>query len=196
MRDLNTILHELGISKVKLAKFLGVSRQMVYNYLELGDINKWPKDKRVLFLNLLGVKSTEELQKIKVNTDYITDVEIRLSSLSKENTTVHTSCNSNIYDGLDKKRKELMANIIDILKEGLEDEKDTDSYNAYKYLYHYLQAMSSSNVLKYILAYISKTSGYCKVDEFVFNEREQFDLESILFSAFSLYEKPREASSN
>ena len=42
------LLHELGISKVKLSKFLGVSRQMIYNYLELGDINKWPKDKKVL----------------------------------------------------------------------------------------------------------------------------------------------------
>ena len=35
MRDLDDILKELGISKVKLAKYLGVSRQMVYNYLEL-----------------------------------------------------------------------------------------------------------------------------------------------------------------
>ena len=40
MNRLNEILHELGISKVKLAKVLGVSRQMIYNYLELEDINK------------------------------------------------------------------------------------------------------------------------------------------------------------
>ena len=53
MERLNEILHELGISKVKLAKFLGVSRQMIYNYLELDDLNKWPKDKKVLLLNLL-----------------------------------------------------------------------------------------------------------------------------------------------
>ena len=38
MDRLNEILHELGISKVKLAKFLGVSRQMIYNYLELEDM--------------------------------------------------------------------------------------------------------------------------------------------------------------
>ena len=50
MDRLNEILHELGISKVKLAKYLGVSRQMIYNYLELDDINKWPKDKKVLLL--------------------------------------------------------------------------------------------------------------------------------------------------
>ena len=29
MNKLNDLLHELGISKVKLAKFLGVSRQMI-----------------------------------------------------------------------------------------------------------------------------------------------------------------------
>ena len=78
MDRLNEILHELGISKVKLAKFLGVSRQMIYNYLELDDINKWPKDKKVLLLNLLGVKSATDVDKIKVNTDYILEVESRL----------------------------------------------------------------------------------------------------------------------
>ena len=81
MNKLNDILRELGISKVKLAKFLGVSRQMIYNYLELDDINKWPKDKKVLLLNLLGIKSPEEINTIKIDTDYILDVETRLNSL-------------------------------------------------------------------------------------------------------------------
>ena len=39
MDVLNELFQELGISKVRLAKYLGVSRQMVYNYLELKDIN-------------------------------------------------------------------------------------------------------------------------------------------------------------
>ena len=51
MERLNDILRELGISKVKLAKFLGVSRQMIYNYLELDDLNKWPKDKKMKLFN-------------------------------------------------------------------------------------------------------------------------------------------------
>ena len=42
MKKLNELFQELGISKVRLAKYLGVSRQMVYNYLELDDISKWP----------------------------------------------------------------------------------------------------------------------------------------------------------
>ena len=32
MSKLNEVLNELGISKVRLAKYLGVSRQMLYNY--------------------------------------------------------------------------------------------------------------------------------------------------------------------
>ena len=39
MKDLNKALNELGISKVRLAKYLGVSRQMLYNYLAIEDIN-------------------------------------------------------------------------------------------------------------------------------------------------------------
>ena len=56
MNKLNELLKELGISKVNLAKFLGVSRQMIYNYLELDDINKWPKDKKIMLRRLQEMK--------------------------------------------------------------------------------------------------------------------------------------------
>ena len=52
MNKLNELLQELGVSKVRLAKYLGVSRQMVYNYLELEDLNKWPKEKKILLFNI------------------------------------------------------------------------------------------------------------------------------------------------
>ena len=52
MKRLNEILQELGISKVRLAKYLGVSRQMVYNYLELKSLNEWPKEKKLALLKL------------------------------------------------------------------------------------------------------------------------------------------------
>ena len=55
MKKLNDLFQELGISKVRLAKYLGVSRQMVYNYLELDDINKWPKEKKILLYKLLDI---------------------------------------------------------------------------------------------------------------------------------------------
>lgn len=183
MQMLNDILHELGISKVKLAKFLGVSRQMVYNYLELDDINKWPKDKKVLLLNLLGVKSAEEISKIKITTDYIYEVDDRLNSLTKSN----EGDNNLALDGLGKKQKILLQDIIELLKEKVEDENDSEGYYTLLYLYHYLQSIDNSKELKYILGYVSKAAGFTKPMEFVFDEEQQFTFESILFSAFSLY---------
>ena len=188
MDRLNEILRELGISKVKLAKFLGVSRQMIYNYLELDDLNKWPKDKKVLLLNLLGIKSAEELDSIKVDTDYILEVETRINSLFEHSTIVNSPTNSSL-DGLNAKQKELMNNIIDIMKEQLEDDDEKESsYQTYKYLYNYLQTMESSKELKYILAYMAKAAGFVKPMEFVYNEEEQFTFESIMFSAMRLYQ--------
>ena len=61
MTRLNEILSEIGISKVKLAKYLGVSRQMVYNYLEMDDINDWPLEKKMKLFNLLQIKSSEDI---------------------------------------------------------------------------------------------------------------------------------------
>ena len=187
MDKLNEILRELGISKVKLAKFLGVSRQMIYNYLELDDINKWPKDKKVLLLNLLGVKSADEINDIKVNTDYIMNVETKLNSLfEKENEQCDFNDNDNIYVGLNKNQKDLLHNILELIKENLSDE-DEETFNTYKYLYHFLQAMNVTKELKYVLGYFAKASGSIKPLEFVFDENEQFIFESILFSAMTLY---------
>lgn len=186
MERLNEILHELGISKVKLAKFLGVSRQMIYNYLELDDISKWPKDKKVLLLNLLGIKSAEELKNIKVDTDYIISVEARLNSLVDNNKgRFEEDCLN--FEGLGKKQKELVHDIVDILKEKLDDPKDDDSFFTMKYLYHFLQSINSSVELKYILAYVAKATGFVKPSEFVFNQEEQFTFEGVMFSAMTLY---------
>lgn len=189
MERLNEILKELGISKVKLSKCLGVSRQMIYNYLELDDINKWPKDKKVILLNLLGVKSADEIQNIKVDTDYIMDVETRISNLF-ENANKNTDITDTnvIFSGLEDKQKEILKCIISELKESLSDERDENAYNSAVYLYHYLQAMESSKELKYILAYMSKAYGFTKPYEFVYDEAGQFIFESVLFSALQIYE--------
>ena len=188
MDRLNDILHELGISKVKLARFLGVSRQMIYNYLELDDINKWPKDKKVLLLNLLGIKSADELDNIKVNTDYIMTVEARINSLfEKEQEQCDFNDNMDIYEGLSKRQKDLLHNIVEFIKENISDDDSDGTFNTYKYLYHFMQTMEVSKELKYILGYFAKSSGAVKPDEFVFDENEQFIFESILFSAMTLY---------
>ena len=141
MKNLNDLLHELGISKVKLAKFLGVSRQMIYNYLEIDDVNKWPKDKKVLLLNLLGIKAYEDMKKIKITTDYISEVEMRLNSVNYKNDN-----SESLLDGLDDRKKELLTRVIDLIKESLEDE---DGIKVGEYLFHFLQTLRTNKELKY-----------------------------------------------
>lgn len=187
MDKLNDILREAGVSKVKLSKYLGVSRQMIYNYLEVEDVNKWPKDKRVMLLNLLGIKNADEIYNIKVDTDYISELDARLNSIIMvKNGTTKEEKNS-IYDGLGKRQKELLKNIVDVVKENLEDPKNDVGYNSMNYLYNFLQAMNTSPELKYMLAYVSKETCFEEPSRFVFDDDEQFVFESIMFTAMTLY---------
>lgn len=184
MRNLNDLLAELGISKVRLAKYLGVSRQMLYNYLAQDDLNNWPKEKAMKVLCLLGINSNKEIATVKVDGEYIIQVENRLNDGVKE-----TSGKEIIADlkGFNKKEQELLSDIINLLKEKLADDKTKDTYNSYRYLYHFLQSMETNKELKYILAYMAKSMGFVDHTEYVFNENQQFIFESILFSAMTLY---------
>ena len=60
MSKINNILSELGVSKVRLAKYLGVSRQMLYNYLACENLDEWPSEKATRLMQLLEVKSSKE----------------------------------------------------------------------------------------------------------------------------------------
>ena len=185
--NLTDLLHELGISKVKLSKFLGVSRQMIYNYLELNDLNKWPKDKKVLMLNLLGVKNIEDINNISVDTDYITEVEARLNNLCDNKKEVNNSgVGAELLSGVSEKNQEIFIGIMDLVKDYLED-NGKEGENIVNYFYHYLQALNNTEELKYILAYVAKETGFEKPMEFVFDEDQQFIFESVMFSAMVLY---------
>ena len=187
MDKLNDILREAGVSKVKLSKYLGVSRQMIYNYLEVEDINKWPKDKKVMLLNLLGIKNANEIHTIKVDTDYISELDARLNSIILVKNGVSVEEKNTLYDGLGKRQKELLKNIVDVVKENLEDSKDDDGFNSMNYLYNFLQAMNTAPELRYMLAYVSKETCFEEPERFVFNDEEQFVFESIMFTAMTLY---------
>lgn len=187
MNSLNELLQELGISKVRLAKYLNVSRQMVYNYLELEDINKWPKEKKILLLKLLDIEDGDEgtISSIKITTDYLMAVENRLNQGVKNSSDME-----NYFDmkGLEKEEQTLIADITYLLKEKLLDEnKKEENYHAINYLYHMLQSMDNVPEIKYILGYMSKTTGFINPDEFVFDEERQFIFEGILYSALTLY---------
>ncbi len=184
MKELNNVLTELGISKVRLAKYLGVSRQMLYNYLALDNLNKWPKEKAAKLLNLLNIESIEGLGSLKITGDYIIGIEKRLNEGVKDNSNKELISD---LKGFNKKEQELLSDIINLLKEKLSSDKTKNTYNTYLYLHHFLQSMETSNELKYMLAYVSKSLGFTEPLEFAFNKEKQFIFESIMFSAMTLY---------
>lgn len=184
MKELNTVLTELGISKVRLAKYLGVSRQMLYNYLSLDDISNWPKEKAAKLFTLLNIQDESELANLKITGEYIIEVENRLNEGVKD-----TSSREVLADlkGFNKKEQELLSDIITLLKEQLANDKTKDTYNSFIYLYQFLQSMENTEELRYILAYMSKSLGFVDPMEFAFNKDKQFIFESIMFSAMTLY---------
>lgn len=184
MKELNIVLTELGISKVRLAKYLGVSRQMLYNYLAIEDINNWPKEKAAKLLSLLNIEKIDELKDLKINGEYIIEVENRLNEGVKDSSSKDIIAD---LKGFNKKEQELLSDIINILKEKLSSDKTKDTYNTYLYLYHFLQSMETNNELKYILGYVSKSLGFTPPLDFAFNSEKQFIFESIMFSAMTLY---------
>ena len=184
MKELNTILTELGISKVRLAKYLGVSRQMLYNYLAIDDLNNWPKEKAAKLLSLLNIDDIKKLGNLKITGEYIIEVENRLNEGVKDSSNKEVIAD---LKGFNKKEQELLSDIINLLKEKLANDKTKDTYNSYVYLYQYLQSMETTDELKYILAYMCKSLGFTDPMEFNFNKDKQFIFESIMFSAMTLY---------
>lgn len=157
---------------------------MLYNYLATPSLKDWPKEKAVKLLSLLDIKGEEDLDSITVDGEYIIAVEGRLNEGVKDSSNREVLAD---LKGFNKKEQELLSDIINILKERLSEDKTKDTYNAYRYLYHYLQSMESNKELKYMLAYMSKSLGFTDPMEFVFHEDQQFIFESIMFSAFTLY---------
>lgn len=187
MNKLNEILQELGISKVKLAKYLGVSRQMIYNYLELESLNKWPKEKKMLLFKLLDIEdgTDKALSKIKITSEYIMEVESRL------NQSIRDSIELDDMGDLKKLKKEeqqLFSDITYIVKDKLTDELNHEENVALlTYVYHILQSADNVTIIKYWLAYFSKKLGFTDPNDFKFDEDQQFRFEGITHSALSLF---------
>ena len=185
MMDLKSLFSELGIPKVKLAKYLGVSRQMLYNYFAENNLDNWPKEKAVKLLTLLGVENEEEIKNIKIDGDYILEVENRLNNnLSNDEEGKFDNLE---LKGLNKKEQELVINIMELITESLANDKSKDTYDSYRYLYYYLQSMDNTKELQYLLAYMAKSLRFIEPNEYAFNESKQFIFESIMFSAMTLY---------
>ncbi len=183
VEKINLILKKTNISKVNLAKYLGVSRQMVYNYFDSDDLNKMPAEKSQLLFKLLEVKSCKEIVEKELTNEYLQSVSSKVFNYKKSNKKEEII----ELSGLKKEEQDLLSDIIFLLKELLNEDKTKDSYLTLKYLYHFLQSISNMKEIKYILGYIAKSGGYIKPNTYDFNEEYQFIFESIMYSAMTLY---------
>ena len=99
MDKLNKLLQELEISKVRLAKFLGVSRQMVYNYLDGENLEKMPNDKKMKLFNLLEIDSLDDIIMLWKKINLTTTERVYDSENVSKSDTIYRS--ENVYRSLD-----------------------------------------------------------------------------------------------
>ena len=168
----NEVLTGLGISKVKLAKYLGVSRQMLYNYLSLDSLEDWPEDKKIKIKNLLGIEDGMQLSDITISTKYINEVESRL------NEDIKTCKDSEIFNKIrsyNREQQELVIDLFTKLKSGLTINKDDKVVNTLEYLRDFVDMLNIYPELKYTLAY------------FVYDKEDQFVFESIMYYGLTMY---------
>lgn len=186
VEKINLILKKANISKVNLAKYLGVSRQMVYNYLDGDDLSKLPNDKCQLLFELLDVESTSEILDIDINSEYLQKVGSKIFDLKKTTTKKEEIIE---LSGLKKEEINLISDITIMLKNILIEDKgrEGEAFATVLYTHQFIQNLSTSKELKYLLGYFSKNFGYTDPNKFIFDENNQYVFESIMYSAMSLY---------
>src|SRR5574344_373691 len=111
---------------------------MIYNYLDLESLNKWPKEKKILLYKLLDIENGDDktIKNIKINTEYLEGIETRLNQNIKDNSYI----NDGYFDmkHLSKEEQNLLNDLIFLIKEKFSDEKKKDTYYSFLYLYHTL----------------------------------------------------------
>ena len=186
IEKINIILKKANISKVNLSKYLGVSRQMVYNYFDSKDLSKLPNEKCQLLFDLLDVSSEKEILDIEITNDYLQKIGSKIFDNKKS-----TSKKEELIDfgGLRKNEIEMIAEISQMLKNILMEEKgrEGEAFATVEYVHHFIENLSSTKELKYLLGFFSKNFGYTAPDKYVFDENNQFVFESIMYSAITLY---------
>lgn len=184
MKEVKRIIDEANIPKVSVAKFLGVSRQMLYNYMALDKIDDLPGDKKTKLLMLFGVEKEADLAKVKVDDDYVSLLESRISD-----GIIDTYNKESISDfkGLNKNEQQLLTDIFTTLKDRLVNDNTGTEYNTLRYLQMFIQNMDQIEELRYILAYMGKSTTQIPMLEYIYDENQQYIFEGIFFSAESLF---------
>lgn len=186
VEKINQILKKANISKVNLSKYLGVSRQMVYNYLDGDDLSKIPSEKCQLLFDLLNVNSKEEILKKELTNDYIVEVGNKIFNTSKK--TNESKKETIDLTGIKHEDAIVIGDIAIMLKNIILEGKGREDASAtLEYAYNFMQNLNTNKELKYLLAFFSKNFGYTAPNKYAFDENNQFVFESIMFSAMTLY---------
>ena len=162
VEKVNLILKKANISKVNLSKYLGVSRQMVYNYFDGDDLSKLPNEKCQLLFNLLDVTSEKEILDINITNDYLQRVGSKIFDTRKSTPKKEESID---LAGLKKDEIMLIGEISQMLKNILIENKgrEGEAYNTVEYVHHFIENLSTTKELKYFK--LIKVSGaYWKAD--------------------------------
>ena len=187
IEKINTILKRSNVSKVNFAKYLGVSRQMVYNYFEYEDLTKWPKDKKESLYRLLDVKSDEEILDLNIDDALIEKIEQTIFTTDRKGSGGNKKDEIVDISGFRKEETDLLSDIVFILKEMLNEDRSKKSTITLSYIYNFLQAMSTIKEVRYLLAYVSKAAGFTNATSYEYEEDYQFVFESLIYSAITLY---------
>ena len=96
IEKINVILKEANISKVNLAKYLGVSRQMVYNYLDGEDLSKFIRNSDWVMEKRGQYKSEQDFRKLleKFSPVKISNAQTKRAGMSTSKTSTTTKIKS------------------------------------------------------------------------------------------------------
>ena len=170
VEKINLILKKANISKVNLSKYLGVSRQMIYNYLDGDNLSKMPNEKCQLLFDLLDVNSTEEILNIKIDNEYLEKVGSKIFNPKKNESPKNETIN---LTGLKKEDINIISDIVIMLKNIILEGKgrEGESEATIEYIYNFIQNLGTNKELKYLLGYFSKNFGYTEPNKFVYDEK-------------------------
>ncbi len=183
MDELLNLIRRINISKVELATYLGVSRQMVYNYLSFPSVDDWPKEKKIKLLELFEINSFDEILDIVVDSAYLIKIQEKLNSVKKSNSPIKGVD----LENLSMRSQETVIDFYKILKD---IESSEDIYLG-ETVIDILNSSLLKKELKYMLIYFTKLLGKLDPKEYHYNKEEQYALEAILYAAFQLYKSKR-----
>ena len=136
---------------------------------------------------LLGAQIEEkEILDINITNDYLQRVGSKIFDTKKSTPKKEESID---LAGLKKDEIMLIGEISQMLKNILIENKgrEGEAYTTVEYVHHFIENLSTTKELKYILGYFSKNFGYTDPNKFAFDENNQYILESIMYSAMTLY---------